>query len=243
MDIEEHVIYQLRNAEIKSYPYPHFFVENVFPDTFYDKLLDMLPGDEEYEQMNEFYPDRYFGPDKFLPEELGFMASERFMREVMQIFIQWVRKAYPGGKVNIASDIRFVRDKTGYRIGPHTDAPWKLISLLFYLPSGQFWRKHGTSIYVPNEPAFRCDGGPHYEFEEFKQVYTAPYARNSCFGFWKTTNSFHGVEQIHDDFDRNVLLYNVYDESKIPKKSVKLGESLNPDGEIHDGRDKPERSG
>lgn len=227
MNVEEHVIYKLRNAQISPYPYPHFYVENVFPNDFYEELINSLESDEEYHQYNEHYPDRYFGPDG-TPKGCEFMGTERFMKEILSIFAHWLRKSHPDGKIDIASDLRLVRDKPGYRIGPHTDAPWKLVSLLFYLPTTNIWERNGTSVYVPNDPSFKCEGGPHYEFEEFKQIFTAPYRRNSCFCFWKTNRSFHGVEPITDQFHRNVLLYNVYDTNKIPNpdKSVKLGENL-----------------
>ena len=216
MNVEEYVTYKLCNAHVNVYPFPHFFVDHVFPGDFYDSLLDSLPDDKDYNQMSDHYPDRYFGPDN-VPFGCDFMASERFMKTVLAPFTPWIRKKYPEGHINIASDIRLVRDKTGYRIGPHTDAPWKMVSLLFYLPNGYGWIDNGTSIYLPNDSGFRCEGGPHYEFEDFRKVYTAPFVRNSCFAFFKTDNSFHGVEQITDKFDRNVLLYNVYDNDKVPK--------------------------
>lgn len=217
MNVEEFTIYKLRNAVVKTYPFPHFFVDKVFPDDFYEELLNSLEDDEHYTRYSDQYPERYFGP-KEIPKGCEFMATERFMKEVLSIFSHWLRKSYPTGELDISSDMRLIRDHTGYRIGPHTDAPWKLVSLLFYLPSNDFWAKNGTSIYVPKNPGFRCAGGPHYEYEDFKQVYTAPYIPNSCFGFWKTLQSFHGVEPITDPFFRNVLLYNLYDSRKIPKQ-------------------------
>lgn len=241
-NVEEHVIYKLRNAHMQVYPFPHFFVENVFPDEFYQQFLDSLPGDEDYTQMSDGYPDRAFGP-KEIPAGLEFMGEERFMSAVLSIFNHWIKKNYPNGSVSVAADLRLVRDKKGYFIGPHTDAAWKMVSLLFYLPHTAKWAKHGTSIYVPNDPSFRCTGGPHYSFENFKEVYAAPFIPNSCFGFWKTDNSFHGVEEVTSDIHRNVLLYNVYDDSKIPGKSVKLGELSTESPGAENGNGQSSRGG
>jgi hypothetical protein len=33
--VEEHVCYQVANAPIRDYPYPHIYVESVFPPDFY----------------------------------------------------------------------------------------------------------------------------------------------------------------------------------------------------------------
>ena len=54
----EHVIYKLRNAAIAPYPYPHFYVRDVFPADFYAQLLDALPPDEGYAPLAGGYANR-----------------------------------------------------------------------------------------------------------------------------------------------------------------------------------------
>ena len=41
--VEEQVIYQIANAPMCDYPYPHFYVENVFPADFYARLRANWP--------------------------------------------------------------------------------------------------------------------------------------------------------------------------------------------------------
>lgn len=219
-NIREHVVYALRNAEIRSYPFPHFYVKNVFPDDFYWKMVKSLAGDSEYTPMGGSYPNRFFGP-RDIPEGCEFMTDPHFMNEVMMIFYPWFKKRYGDEKIRVSADLRLIRDKRGYQIGPHTDAAWKLVSLLFYLPQTVSYSDSGTTIFVPKIPAFRCPGGPHYDFDGFNAAWTAPYAPNSCMGFWKTDNSFHGVFPVEKTFNRDVLLYNLYDEAKIPVKLEK----------------------
>ena len=103
-----------------------------------------------------------------------------------------------------------VRDLTNYSIGPHTDAPHRLITMLFYCPEDDSRQHLGTSIYWPNDNDFRCRGGPHYPFNRFRKITTMPYKRNSLFAFFKDERSFHGVEPIPDaQCERDLMLYDV----------------------------------
>lgn len=206
----EHVIYQLRNAAIKQYPFPHFFAENVFPAEFYARLREELPPDERYDALRG-YPARLITSGIEAPCLRDF-DSEYFLMSVANIFGPWIAHTRP--PTPLSGEFRHVRDRQNYQITPHTDAPWKVISLLFYLPPDETQREHGTSIYVPKDHAKRCAGGPHHPREPFELVYTAPYVPNSCFGFFKTDLSWHGVEKIEGEICRDVLLYNVYNATK-----------------------------
>ena len=55
----QHAIYQLRNAPIQAYPYPHAFIREIFPADYYRDLIAHLPGDEAYvSSPNGRYPER-----------------------------------------------------------------------------------------------------------------------------------------------------------------------------------------
>jgi hypothetical protein len=63
---------------------------------------------------------------------------------------------------------------------------------------------------VAKDPAFRCEGGPHYAYDKFDRMLTMPYVPNALFAFMKTPNSFHGVEPIGEpDVRRDLLLYDL----------------------------------
>lgn len=111
-------------------------------------------------------------------------------------------------KIKFKPHVRLLRDRDHYQIGPHTDSPQRLASLLFYLPQHDGWKNAGTSLYIPKEADFRCAGGPHYPFQHFEKIFTAPYQPNSLLLFMKTDRSFHGVEPIHKpDICRDQVLY------------------------------------
>ena len=207
MDPVEHAVYRLRNAEIAPYPFPHFFATDVFPRDFYTRLRSELPPDAAYTQLSPLYKERLITDAAQAPCLRAFQ-SEYFLKSVANIFAPEISRL--GAGFELQGELRLVRDSGGYQITPHTDAPWKMISLLFYLPADESGETHGTSLYVPKNHSKRCKGGPHWPREEFDRIYTAPYIPNACFGFWKTDHSWHGVEKIQTEIRRDVLLFNVY---------------------------------
>src|SRR6267154_2872126 len=48
-----HVVERLRTAEVVWDPYPHYYLENVFPDGYYRALLDHLPESTVYQNLYE----------------------------------------------------------------------------------------------------------------------------------------------------------------------------------------------
>lgn len=103
-----------------------------------------------------------------------------------------------------------IQDRTNYKLGPHTDMPAKVLSLLFYLPADDSMPHLGTSMYLPTDPTFTCDGSTHYDFKGFQRLLTMPYVRNTLFAFMKTPNAFHGVEPVTEPgVERALLLYDI----------------------------------
>lgn len=206
-------MYALRNAVVKPWPFPHFYAERVFPEDFYWSVVDFVKNktEGEYRSGVNNYNGRKFALSSDIPG-LGFMQSGDFLRHVAKIFREPMRERFGGREgVKFGNDLRLIRDGKDYFIGPHTDTPQKVISLLFYLPPDGWNYECGTSLYLPKERDYRCAGGPHYPFELFDRIETMPFLPNTCFGFFKTDYSFHGVEKLDRDIQRNVLLYNVYD--------------------------------
>lgn len=213
ISVENHLLYALHSAEKKTWPFPHFFAKEVFPRHFYAEMLDILAKKDDF-KASEF-GNRTFATENVLPG-LEFMMGTQFLKDILALWPEEMRKRFIGDKISLSRDLRLVRDHEQYKIGPHTDAIWKVVSLLFYLPDAFCYEGCGTSIYLPKDRKFTCEGGPHYPFEPFDKLWTAPYIPNSCFGFWKTNNSFHGVEPLSVQFNRDVLLYNIYAKIDAP---------------------------
>lgn len=225
-----HVSYKIMNAPVHTYPFAHVYVETVFPEDFYAELIQHLPGDECYRSNADTYGrarDRYRERYVILlnqesiqrfPSHLAgfwgqftawFLGSELrdlILEKFRPYFGRYLRRAVSRAEVNS----QLVRDRSNYAVGPHTDAPTKLVSLLFYLPTDDRLSQLGTSIFVPRDRTMTCAGRVHHAFDKFEKVNTARYKPNALFGFVKSNRSFHGVERIDlPGVERNVLLYNI----------------------------------
>ena len=248
-DVEEFVHYQIANTPVRSYPYPHFYVQPVFPEAYYRRVLETMPDTEALTPINEFgtvgridkktgqmvkspFEPRYLAELPVLEAEeqaafgsgsdtwhslSSWLLGERFRNLIIGKFMAPIRARF-GADARLVTTVeaRFVRDMTDYSIKPHTDTPKKLVSLLFYLPPDDRLQALGTSVYVPKDPAFRCNGENRYPFEQFNKVMTAGFLPNSLFGFLKSDQAFHGVEVIKQpEIERNLLLYNIYLEKVV----------------------------
>ena len=230
--IEEHVLYQIANARIREFPYPHIYVENVFPEDFYAALRKNWPDASAFVPLGDTgrvpkgaYPERFVLP--VTAEAIGTLTAERrgfwsefaawfggqnFCMSMIDKFAPYVRARLGDDmdRCSYSADALAVRDLTNYSIGPHTDAPHRLITMLFYCPADDSRAHLGTSIFWPLKADFRCPGGPHYPFSWFKKITTMPYKRNALFAFFKDESSFHGVEPIPDEnCERDLILYDV----------------------------------
>jgi hypothetical protein len=139
------------------------------------------------------------------------LTNGRLQKTLLTKFHTWVDARLEGAPPHdFVDEAMLVEDITNYALGPHTDSPSKVITVLFYLPKDDSQRHMGTSIYTPKDPTRRCPGGPHYEREGFNRVATMPFTPNSMFAFVKSDNSFHGVERVTDpDVRRWLMLYDI----------------------------------
>ena len=214
----EHLLYRFYNAPIATYPYPHFHIENIFPNDFYREILENLPELNAYVSLSDSgavkkgsYRERYILP--FQEPEISRMSfvqgmfwrkfalrlkSAEWIRMLLDKFDPFIRKRYGDmyDRIDFFSDLGLLRDQSGYGIGPHTDHPSRALTLLFYCPQNSEQAHLGTSLYRHPDSQFKCKGHSHHRADQFTKIYTAPYVPNSVFGFIKSDQSFHGVEKI-----------------------------------------------
>jgi hypothetical protein len=227
---ELQLCYKVANAPVSMFPFPHFYLRDVFPADFYASLRENLPDPEamipiEQARPVKGYKERFvldFGEKHLaaLPEHKrqfwqdmeSWLVGGRFGQLLFGKFGKLIQDRYAGQpEPQFYDESLLVQDITNYKLGPHTDSPRKVITLLFYLPKDDSQSHLGTSIYVPKDPNFTCMGGPHYSRDQFEKLYSMPFVPNSLFCFLKTYNSFHGVEPVGDpDTRRWLLLYDIY---------------------------------
>lgn len=228
---ELHLAYKVSNAPLSLFPYPHFFVEDAFPADFYRELQSMLPDPAallplEVARGVKGYDERYvleFKEEQFVnltPAQDAFwralhkwLVGGRFAQLALAKFAPFISQRFKGqADVRFKDEAFLVQDTTHYKLGPHTDAPRKVVTFLFYLPPDLSQEHLGTSMYLPRDRDFRCPGGPHHPHQQFDRVWTMPFRPNSLFAFVKSDLSFHGVEPVSDpDTRRWLLLYDVYE--------------------------------
>lgn len=237
-DAELQLAYKVGNVPFNMFPYPHFYVPDVFPADFYRRLQQNLPDPAamipiEQARRVRGYKERFvLGLDDdnlatlpaakqaFWSDLAGWLVGQNFGQLVLRKFQPFIEQRF-GGRTDMQfeEEALLVQDVTNYKLGPHTDAPRKVVTMLFYLPPDNSQLHLGTSIYLPRDPAFTCPGGPHHPHDQFARLHTNPFAPNSLFAFFKTDNSFHGVEPVADpDCRRWLLLYDIYVRENAPAK-------------------------
>ena len=233
-----HFVERLRSAELEWRPFPHYYIENVFPDDYYRSLLKHLPGIDAYENLFEITDlkldhfrhrdQRNLNDDDWtsqLPDNLR-QFWENFNRwflgreladAVLDSFAEAMRVRF-GPKdwwPEASVESQLIRHRAGYFLGPHSDLYTKLIVLLIYLPADNSGAHLGTSLYRPKDPDFTCGNSTHYAFEDFIKVKTAPYKANSMLAFMRSDVSFHGVAPLLDndlgDGARDLIQYVLHD--------------------------------
>lgn len=226
---ELRLTYKLANAPINTFPYPHCYIPDVFPADFYADLQRHLPDPMAMIPISEArgakgYKERFvleLNPGRLssLPEDrknfwsgvAEWMLSGRLQELMLEKFGPVVDVRFPRDAFDFYADAMLVQDITNYKIGPHCDAPGKVVTMLFYLPSDDSQAHLGTSIYVPKNPAFRCPIGTHHPPDGFNRVVTMPFLPNSLFTFARSDTSFHGVEPVGDpDCRRWLLQFTIY---------------------------------
>ena len=250
LDAELHAAYRIGNTQILNFPFPHFYIENVFPDDFYFLIQENLPEINQMISLADHDPANW-GLASYKDRYVLDFSREDLMRKVerdKRKFLDNFGKIFTQGNfgnllqvkfkrfldmrfqyldnVSFRHDLKLVNDKQNYALGPHTDKPSKVISVLFYLPKDSTHWESGTSIYIPKDPNSLDKELPHkhYPREDFHKVVTMPFVPNSAFCFIKTNNSYHGVEKLEmENVNRWSLQYNLYltDETLEKEKNEK----------------------
>lgn len=122
------------------------------------------------------------------------------------------RRVRDAGRLII--DVRLSEDRMPYALGPHTDADYKVLSTLIYMPEDSDNARFGTAFYRPLEPGFEGDGSTHYDADGFEEVAVAPFRPNAAVIFPRTATSFHGVRPLdRKGYVRRAIVHNIYVEA------------------------------
>jgi len=243
----EHFRDCLAKARVELDPFPHYYLEHVFPDDYYQQLLDNLPSSDVYKNLYEVTDlkldhfrhrdqrDMDAGWTTRLPHDLqpfwtafnNWFLGPDLSRAVLDSF-HTQRSTWP----EVSVESQFIRHRAGYFLGPHSDLFTKLVVLLIYLAPDNSAEHLGTSLYRPKDPTFSCRDSKHYPFEDFIRVKTAPYKPNSLLAFMRSDISFHGLEPLSETDvvteGRDVIQYVLHDkhvrEAQLRARSIAAAE-------------------
>lgn len=242
-----HLIDRLHTAAVEVDPFPHFYLENVFPADYYQELLRNLPSTAVYDNLYEVTDlkldhfrhrnqrDMDSGWTERLPSEIQpFWHSfdEWFLGADLAQAVLGSFRSQRSGWPEVSVESQFIRHRAGYFLGPHSDLYTKLVVLLIYLAPNNSAAHLGTSLYRPKDPAFSCADSKHYPFEDFIRVKTAPYKPNSLLAFMRSDISFHGLEPLSQTDiateGRDVIQYVLHDkrarEAQLRARSLATAE-------------------
>ena len=211
MTPQDHLISRLQCATVEVDPFPHFYLDRIFPDDYYAQLLANLPSTDVYDNLyavtdlkldhfrHRHQRDMNAGWTTRLPPALQPFWNafdEWFLGpELAQAVLDSFRSQHASWPA-VSIEAQFIRHRAGYFLGPHSDLYTKLVVLLIYLAPDDSSQHLGTSLYRPKNPSFSCRDSKHYPFEDFIRVKTAPYKPNSMLAFMRSDVSFHGLEPL-----------------------------------------------
>ncbi len=233
--------YNIRNLKLNHYPYSHCETENFLPKELFNNAIKYFPEDEifipitkadsvEVEKVKDHPYNNRGCLNIYDYNYLNYLKGEKYTfwknfrnifdsPEIIRAFLNsnpyYLKQRYPNGLsgLKVGSKFQIIYDHKGYELGPHTDHPGKLFTMLIYLSDGPNIDENvvGTSVYTPKDKTFKCNIGKHYETETFNKVYTAKFKKNNIFAFYRTNNSFHGVEKIKTkNFERKLIQYSIW---------------------------------
>ena len=169
-----HAMYRIGNATIRPYPFPHVCVEDLFPADFYAEIQRHMPPDRAYNRLVDTgRVSKNYSPARLtlFPDDLDAAplseTDRNFWRRLFETFndrefaelwlglfghairahlVEVQSEAGQPDRRPMGSEILLMRDLETYALGPHTDSPAKVVSVLFYLPPDDARPSLGTSL-------------------------------------------------------------------------------------------------
>lgn len=230
---------RIENAPVREHPFPHVFIEDIFPPAFYAELQSRMLESSAYMRLIDtgrvaagYSPARLCLFPSHVTPELADTDDKRFWADLFAAYndaeftLLWlsvfqasiqarvaaghVPSGLASGPLKAQHEIFLMRDLENYALTPHTDSQAKLVSVLFYLPADNSRQTLGTSLFLPKQPGMTSDGASHLARDDFERVATLPYLPNTLFAFPRLQNSFHGVEPVRQAADaRDLLLFDI----------------------------------
>ena len=205
----QHVINTIETSTIRNIHYEYSLQENIFSESFYEELINNLPDDNQYGRTEYKSESRDGNPIRYkfslkdvngislqsLPDDHPLIVVSKILRsrELYDTFSNLFSNINNKSK-DVGVNVYLFRDKAGYKLAPHPDAIYKIMSLVIYLAKDNSYKEVGTIINTKEK-----DG-------QFIKHDLIEYKRNSGFIFPVTDTSFHSVDIVtHKNFNRDTI--------------------------------------
>ncbi len=200
-------------------PYPHAYINGLFTDEFYQDIMKCKPDLSEMTKISETprtpgaYPERHImeimNDDAIFrlhPRKRRVMLKLRALLSDEDVIKQLLTSLGVSDDYERTMDILYMRDAKGYSIAPHTDVSSRLAVVMIYLPIDSDHAHLGTKVYKHKDGAV-SSGNKHFskELDNFEVVAGVDYMPNTALAFKRCDNSYHGVEEIQEDYVRDTI--------------------------------------
>ena len=162
-------------------PYPHAFIDNLFPVAVADELAELpfaapalngLSGKRElHNDTRSYFDEANMGRFPVMARIADALQSPEVIRTLAEAFDAPLDHTY--------LRLEYAQDIDGFWLQPHTDLGVKKFTCLIYLSQGPGHETLGTDIYA--------DPDTH--------VGASPFLRNSAMIFVPGANTWHGFEK------------------------------------------------
>jgi hypothetical protein len=223
--IAQHVRAAIAATPIKTHPFPHVFVRNLFPTPFYKALIRGLPPVELFEDQPVNHQQLV------VPLAMGPSYSRRIWRHLTKVVVQevmmpamvdkfrepleeWISINWPtlaenplGPPMDMACSAgRIMLRRRGYTIRPHRDPKWGFLTCLMYLARPGDPEEWGTQLYAVDEDNEDKSAAPHWvDPKGCRLVTEVPFRKNSAL-LWLNSVGAHGAF-VPDDAPEDLLRF------------------------------------
>jgi len=223
---------RVEDSLLQTTPFPHTYLEHVFPREYYCQLLDRLPGVHRYRELRHrdaLLPDGRSARRKFYlyPEHMLLLPGDQralWLSLSHALRARRLQDAFKR-KFQVALERRFgrsidhlsfypvamlLRDLPGYRIGVHGDSLRKALTVQFYLPRDDSQAHLGTLLH---------EGRTGPAAERFKRLPFRPATGYALPVLYH--ESWHSVVQTGPtDGERNSIMLTYYVQERLIDRIV-----------------------
>lgn len=199
-NIKLHVLNRIKSVEINTYPFYNIYIENIFPDIFYDKLKNRML----YYKYNSKLENRNWDNPNFMNKKISLYNIEddvidiiKYIFDDPEIKQSIIEKFYINpnfiDEIIFKHDLQFVFTEKNRFQRIHTDIPAQFVSMVFYLPEDN----------ISN--CDEIDNGTILYDKYLTPIKISKFIGNSVSCFAPHFYSYHGFSTTIDN--RNTMLF------------------------------------